>query len=165
MSGARGLKGYAILYLVFLYAPILLLPVFALNDATIISFPLKGFTTKWFAQMLEQPTLHTALANSLIIAVTSAVAATVLGLFAARATTRFSFPGQGGIMGLIMLPLVLPDILVGVSLLMVLLGVGVKLGLWTVMLGHTLVCTPFAIAILTASFQSLDRSRSAAAAR
>ncbi len=103
-------------YLIFLYAPIILLPMFAFNDGTIIAFPLSGFTTKWFGEMLADPTLSRAVKNSLIIAVTSSILATTLGVFAARASTRFDFPFKGGIMGLIMLPLVLPEIIVAVSL-------------------------------------------------
>ena len=60
----RGLHIYALCYLLFLYAPILLLPIFAFNDGTVISFPLKGFTTKWFVQAFENATLRQAVANS-----------------------------------------------------------------------------------------------------
>jgi len=66
-------------------------------------------------------------------------------------------------MGLIMLPLVLPEIIVAVSLLVVLLGIGINLSLFTVILGHVLICTPFAIAILSSAFQGLDRSLEEAA--
>lgn len=153
----------ALAYLVFLYAPIVLLPMFAFNDATVIAFPLNGFTTKWFSAMWVAPGLWPALKNSLIIAVSSAVIATALGIFAARASTRYKFPGKAGIMGLIMLPLVLPEIIVAVSLLVVLLGIGVPLSIFTVILGHVLMTTPFTIAILTSAFQSLDRSLEEAA--
>lgn len=163
MFSGKGLKAYTILYLVFLYAPIALLPVFAFNDATIIAFPLSGFTTKWFGTLAEASTLQHALRNSLIIATSSALLATLLGLLAARASTRFDFPGKGGIMGMIMVPLVLPDIIVSISLLMVLLSIGIRLELWTVILGHTLICIPFSISILSAAFQSLDRSLEEAA--
>ena len=163
MTGARWFKIYALGYLVFLYAPIILLPLFAFNDAVIIAFPLQGFTTKWFEAMFGNPTLALAVKNSLIIAVTSAVLSTCLGIFAARAATRYNFPAKGGILGLIMLPLVLPEIIVAVSLLVVLLGLGVSLSIWTVILGHVLICTPFTIAILNSAFQSLDRSLEEAA--
>ncbi|MDH2325897.1 ABC transporter permease [Cereibacter sp. SYSU M97828] len=156
-------KVYALAYLVFLYAPIVLLPMFAFNDATVIAFPLNGFTTKWFSEMWVAPGLWPALKNSLIIAVSSAVIATALGIFAARASTRYKFPGKAGIMGLIMLPLVLPEIIVAVSLLVVLLGIGMPLSIFTVILGHVLMTTPFTIAILTSAFQSLDRSLEEAA--
>lgn len=163
MKAMRWFKVYALGYLIFLYAPILLLPIFAFNDGTIIAFPLNGFTTKWFAQMFGNPTLALAVKNSLIIAVSAAVLSTCLGIFAARAATRYNFPGKGGIVGLIMLPLVLPEIIVAVSLLGVLLGLGLSLGIWTVILGHVLICTPYAIAILNSAFQSLDRSLEEAA--
>ena len=156
-------KVYALAYLLFLYAPIILLPLFAFNDATVIAFPLSGFSTKWFAALADDPPLHLAVKNSLIIAVTTAILSTVLAVFAARASTRYRFPGKAGLMGLIMLPLVLPEIIVAVSLLSVLLMIGVKLSIFTVILGHVLVCTPFCIAILSSSFQSLDRSLEEAA--
>jgi spermidine/putrescine transport system permease protein len=149
---------YTIAYLVFLYAPIILLPLFAFNNATTVAFPLVGFTTDWFAQLWTEPALHKALRNSLIIAVSSAILATTFGIFAARASTRYRFPLKGPLMGLIMLPLVLPEVIVAVALLAVLLGLGVGLSIFTVILGHVLICTPFAIAILSSAFQSLDQS-------
>ena len=114
-------------------------------------------------RLWEEPELHRALKNSLIIAVSSSLMATALGIFASRASTRYSFPGKTGIMGMIMLPLVLPEIILAVAILTVLLGLGVPLSLFTVILGHVLICTPFSIAILSAAFQSLDRSLEEAA--
>ncbi|MFN3526811.1 MAG: ABC transporter permease [Paracoccus sp. (in: a-proteobacteria)] len=169
MSGAsgrasgRGLQVYVILYLLFLYAPILLLPLFAFNSGTVIAFPLQGFTTDWFGQMWGNATLRRALVNSLTIAVSASVLATCFGVFAARASTRYIFPGKGGIMGFIMLPMVLPEIIVAMSLLVVLLGMGVQLSILTVIVGHTLICMPYAIAVLSTAFSTLDRSLEEAA--
>jgi spermidine/putrescine transport system permease protein len=159
----KALKLYAVGYLVFLYAPILLLPLFAFNDARVISFPLSGFTTHWFTEMTKIPALYAAFKNSLTIALCAALISTILGIFAARAATRFSFAGKGPIMGLIMLPLVLPDVIVAISLLVVLLQLGIALQTWTVIMGHVLICLPFSIAILNAAFQALDRSLEEAA--
>jgi spermidine/putrescine transport system permease protein len=159
----RVLWTYAVVYLAFLYLPVALLPIFAFNDSTIIAFPLDGFTTNWFVELTRIPALHDAVRNSLIIALSTAVFSTVLGVFAARAATRFNFPGKTGIMGFIMVPLVLPEIIVAVSLLVVLLQLGLSLSLWSVILGHTLICTPFCIAILSSSFSGLDRSLEEAA--
>lgn len=158
-----GLRIYTVLYLLFLYAPIILLPLFAFNSGTIIAFPLEGFTTKWFDQMIGNATLRRALFNSLTIAVSASILATCLGVFAARASTRFEFPGKAGIMGFIMLPMVLPEIIVAMSLLVVLLGMGVQLSILTVILGHTLICMPYATVILSTAFNSLDRSLEEAA--
>ncbi|MBB1496936.1 ABC transporter permease [Paracoccus sp. MC1862] len=158
-----GLRAYALLYLLFLYAPILLLPIFAFNSGTIIAFPLQDFSTQWFGQMWGNATLRRALVNSLTIALSSAVLATCLGIFAARASTRYRFPGKGAALGLIMLPLILPEIIVGISLLVVLLAVGVQLSILTVIIGHTLICMPYAVAIMTTAFSSLDKSLEEAA--
>lgn len=163
MTKAPTLRTYAILYLVFLYAPIVLLPIFAFNDAVVIAFPLNGFTSKWFGEMWADPQLWNALRNSLTIAVSVAVLSTVLGLFAARATTRYVFPAKTGILGLIMLPLVLPEIVLAMSLIVVLVAIGVPLSIFTIILGHVLICTPFAVTILTSAFQTLDRSLEEAA--
>ena len=158
-----GLRVYAIFYLVFLYAPIALLPIFAFNDSTIIAFPLQGFTTRWFADLATNTSLHRAVGNSLIIAVSSAVLATAFGVCAARAATRYEFRGKKGIMGLIMLPLVLPEIILAVALLVVILRLNLNTGLWAIVAGHTLICTPFCIAILNSAFANLDRSLEEAA--
>ncbi len=161
----KGLWLYAIVYLAFLYAPILLLPLFAFNDGTIIAFPLKGFTLHWFEVMAEKDQLHIAVKNSLIVASASAVMSTILAIFAARASTRYDFKGKGAIIGLIMLPLVLPEMIVAMALLVVVLQVfgDGALGLFSMIAGHSLICTPFAIAILSGAFQSLDKSLEEAA--
>ena len=158
-----GHRAYAIAYLLFLYAPILLLPIFAFNDSVILAFPLEGFTAKWFGTMWNDAQMFNALQNSLIVAFSSAAISTVLGLFAARASTRFRFPGKGPVIALVMLPLVLPEMILAMSLLVLFLSVGVNLSILTVIMGHVLVTTPFAVAILSSAFQSLDRSLEEAA--
>ncbi len=160
---ARGLRAYVWVYLIFLYAPIVLLPLFAFNSGSVIAFPLADFTTKWFVELSRISALHAAVRTSLFIAVVSAVLATTLGVFAAMASTRARFPGQRGIMGFIMLPLVLPEIIVAVALLVVILRLGLGTGTWAVIAGHVLICTPFTIAILRAAFASLDASLEEAA--
>jgi spermidine/putrescine transport system permease protein len=158
------LRFYAIAYLIFLYAPIALLPVFAFNNATVIAFPLSGFTTKWFDELATNTSLHTAVKNSLFIASMTSILATLLGICAARAGAMYRFPMKAGILGFIMLPLVLPEIIVAVSLLVVVVQI-LDLGLsnWTIISAHVLICTPFSIAILNGAFQNLDPSMEEAA--
>jgi len=157
-AGSRMLVLYVGLYLVFLYAPVVLLPIFAFNDSSIVAFPLQGFTLKWFDLLLNTEALHSAAWNSIIVAVLTAFISTALGLCAARAAIRYQFAGKRGIMGMIMIPLVLPEIIVGVSLLVVILQSGLELSLWTIILGHVLICTPFCTVILSTAFANLDLS-------
>ena len=152
------LKVFAITYLMFLYAPALLLPIFSFNSSQIISFPLSGFTTNWFRELMYQETLHDALRNSLIVAVSSSIFATTLGTLASRSTSRYNFPGKQVSLTFILAPLVLPEIIIGVSLLIVLIQLGLPLNLWSVVLGHTLLIMPFSILIMNSAFSNLDIS-------
>ncbi|KPP91100.1 MAG: spermidine/putrescine transport system permease protein [Rhodobacteraceae bacterium HLUCCA08] len=153
----RSLRVYAVLYLLFLYAPIVLLPIFAFNDSAVISFPLSGATTQWFTGLADEREMTGALRTSILIALISASFATVLGIFAAMAGTRSDFPAKRPILGLIMLPLVLPEVIVATSLLIVIVQVfGLDPGAWSIIVAHVLICTPFSVAILNSAFQNLD---------
>lgn len=163
MNKAPILRSFTLAYLLFLYSPIILLPIFAFNDSRVVAFPLTGFTLNWFVEMAADVNLRNAAKNSLIIALSVATLSTVLGIFAARASVRYAFPGKAPLMGMIMLPLVLPEMIVAMALLVVLLSLKIPLSLLTVIVGQTLICTPFAVAILTSAFQSLDRSLEEAA--
>jgi spermidine/putrescine transport system permease protein len=99
-----------------------------------------------------------ALANSLKVGVISALVATILGLPAARALTRYRVPGGAAILGLANLSLFIPEIVLGISLLILLNVVSVPLSLLTVMLGHFVICLPFAITVLMSRFEGFDKS-------
>lgn len=157
MKSPRALFIFVVLYLVFLYAPVLLLPIFSLNDSPIIAFPLKGISPRWFIGLINESTLALALKNSIIIAISAAVLSTAIGVLAARAAARYQFPLKTPIMSFLMLPLVLPEIIIGVALLIVLIQLGISLNIWTVILGHVLICTPFSIAILMSAFNNMDK--------
>jgi spermidine/putrescine transport system permease protein len=155
---------YAFAFIVFLYLPVIFLPIFSINTAATPQFPLQGYTTKWYEELPRTPALIGAAENSLMVGVAAAVLSTILGVCAARAITRYRFPGQRAVSGLIMAPLVLPEIIVAISLLIVLLQLGFNLSLFTVVLGHVLVCVPFSISVLMSGFEGFDRSLEEASA-
>ena len=78
------LYAYAVFFVVLLYGPVILLPLFSFNDSIYIAFPLKGFTARWYQEMVDNPFLMAALRNSLKVGVAVAIVATALGLVAAR---------------------------------------------------------------------------------
>ena len=157
-KSSKYLKIFAFTYLIFLYAPTLLLPIFSFNKSQIIAFPLTGFSFQWFEALLYQDALHDALKNSLNVAISSSILATILGTLASRATTRYDFKGKQASLTFILAPLILPEIIVGVSLLIVLIQLGITLNVWSVILGHTLLLTPFSIIIMNSAFNNLDLS-------
>ncbi len=158
------LPAYAGLFLVFIYLPILLLPVFSINTSAVPAFPLQGYTLKWYESLPNTPELLSSAWNSFIVGIAAAVISTILGICAARAITRYRFRGQRVASGLIMAPLVLPEIIIAVSLLIVLLQVGLTLSLLTVVLGHILICIPYSVTVLISGFDGFDRSLEEASA-
>ncbi len=152
------LKAYTLFMIVFLYLPVLFLPIFSFNDSAIVSFPLKGFTTQWYENLIGEAAMHQALFNSLKVGIATAVISTLLGICGARAVTRYDFFAKKAITSFVMLPLVLPEIIVAISLLVVLIQLGFSLSLFCVTMGHILMTVPFSMAVLMSSFEGFDRS-------
>jgi spermidine/putrescine transport system permease protein len=150
---------YAVLYLVFLYGPVLLLPLFSFNDSVFVAFPLRGFTLQWYGEMLANDPLKAALYSSLKVGLGTAAVSTVLGVFAAKAVTRYRLPFRGPLVGLIMLPLVVPSIILGIALLTLVIKVlGIEPSLYTIGAAHTLICVPFAMLVMISRLEGFDKS-------
>jgi spermidine/putrescine transport system permease protein len=160
----RSLLFYAFGYLAFLYVPVLVLPVFSFNNSEFIAFPLSGFTTRWYAGLAADTAMQHALGNSLKVGSVTALLSTLLGLTAAKAVTRYRLRGAGAALGFISLPLFIPDIVLGISLLLLLGAAGLPLSLAAVVLGHLLVCVPFALTVLIARFEGFDQALEEASA-
>jgi spermidine/putrescine transport system permease protein len=155
---------YGICFVVFLYTPVLLLPLFSFNDNIFAVFPLKGFTFRAYGQLADDTKLLTAVWNSVVVAIWVAVISTTLGLLAAMAVTRYRLPGKAPVVGTIMLPLVIPSIILGVALLILVRKVfDIELSLYCVAAGHILLCTPFAMLVLISRLEGFDKNLEEAA--
>jgi spermidine/putrescine transport system permease protein len=149
---------YAIAFVIFLYVPVLLLPLFSFNDSTIATFPLKGFTLKAYQTMIADVSIMNAVKNSVMVGVGVSVVSTAFGLLAAMAATRYALPGKGPVIGAIMLPLVVPSLILGIALLVILRQVfDIPLSLWTVAAGHVLVCVPYSMLVLMSRLEGFDK--------
>ncbi len=160
----RPLSYYAIFFLAFLYVPVLLLPLFSFNDSIYIAFPIEGWTLEWYRAMFKSEPLHAALMNSIRVGAFASVLATFLGVFAAKAVTRYRMPGKEPVITVIMAPLVIPGVILGLALLIMLNRIGITLSLYTVTLGHILICVPFSMATLMSRFEGFDKSMEEASA-
>ena len=160
----RSLRAYAFAYLAFLYLPVLFLPLFSFNNSHFIAFPLNGFTTQWYRDLFADAAMLHALGNSLQVGAASALLSTLLGLLAAKAVTAYRLRGAGLMLGFIGLPLFIPDIVLGLSLLLLLGAIGFPLSLAAVALGHASLCVPFALTVLIARFEGFDRNLEEASA-
>lgn len=156
--GTRWRMLFSSAYLMYLYLPIAILPLFSFNDSYYISFPLKEFTTRWYTELFADPSIHSALLNSVEIALITALLSTILGIMTARPLAKYRLRGAKPILGLIMLPMVIPELILGVSLLVILNSASLGLGKWAVVLGHVLVCYPFSVAILMSRLEGFNVS-------
>lgn len=153
------LLGYSVIYLIFIYAPIVLIILFSFNDGIYVAFPLKGFTFQWYTQMIENDGLVKAIGNSARIAVIVSIVSTILGVIAAKALVKYVFVGKVSISFLVMLPLFVPTIVFAISLLTTLTKIiGVQPNNWSVVAGHILLCVPFSIAVMISRLQGFDPS-------
>jgi spermidine/putrescine transport system permease protein len=155
---------YGLCFVVFLYAPVLLLPLFSFNDNIFAVFPLKGFTLKAYGQLVDDTKLLTAVQNSVVVGICVAVISTTFGLLAAMAVTRYRLPGKGPVVSTIMLPLVIPSIILGVALLVLVRQVfDIELSLYCVAAGHILLCVPFSMLVLISRLEGFDKNLEEAA--
>lgn len=142
---------------IFLYVPILLLMINSFNDSKYGTVWV-GFTMKWYYILFSEPDLWEALINSMIIAVSSTLTSLVIGSLAAFTVYRYRSRLQNLHYGLIYAPLLLPDILLGISLLMLFVVWNIKLGLFTIYIAHTTFCISYVTMLMISKLQNFDYS-------
>ncbi len=147
-----------ILGFAFLYIPILLLVIFSFNESKLVTV-WAGWSTKWYGTLLENQALKDAAWVTLRVAVVSATFATVLGTLAAITLVRMGrFPGRTLFSGMIFAPLVMPDVITGLSLLLIFVAIGIDRGFWTIILAHITFSMCYAAVVVQARLQDFDKS-------
>jgi spermidine/putrescine transport system permease protein len=140
----------------FLYVPILLLIVFSFNDSK-LGLAWTGFTTRWYSELFGNAVLIGAFKNSMIVASATTVLATVLGTIGAWLMFRYQFPFRQAMGLLIFVPMVIPEVLMGVSLMILFNNLlHFDLGFATLIIGHTTFCFPFVLVGVQARLQGID---------
>ncbi|NLS01633.1 ABC transporter permease [Rhizobium sp. P38BS-XIX] len=152
------LRWYVGLYLIFLYLPVALIPLFSFNDSIQAAFPLKGFTLDWYRSLIGNETLTGALMTSLTIGVTAAALATLCGITIGYMDTQVRSPLAKLVSGLARLPILIPGVVVGISLLILVNLLGLGPSRIAIVLGHVLVCLPTTVIIMRGRFAAIPRS-------
>jgi len=159
MKRAPWLRLHAVLVFAFLYLPIAVLSIYSFNGESVGGFPPHGWTLRWYAMLLDDDALLASVGNSLMVAAAAMIVALLLGFPAALALDRASFPGKYVFRRLVLLPLILPGIITGLSLLMLFVTAGMKLSLLTIMLGHGTALISVATTEIFAGLQKFDRAQ------
>jgi spermidine/putrescine transport system permease protein len=149
---------FSVLVIIFLFFPTLIIIVFSFNNTISTSFVFKGFTFKWYHELVRNRLFIAALKNSIYIAVATSFFSIIVGTLCTFGLTRFQFRFKGVITGFILLPMTLPGLLLGISLLSFYNFINFKLSLMTVAISHSVFCIPFVVLIVKSRLDLFDTS-------
>lgn len=169
-SGSILLAGQAALVYLFLYVPIVVVIALSFNDSR-YAIVWQGFTTEWYEALLTGQTVarvnpdaaYSALIYSLEIAVVTVIVSTIFGTMLAFALDRYEFPGKNLFVGVVYMPIIIPSIVMGISLLLFFNIVGVALGIHTAIIAHIAFDISFVAVVVAARLQNFDRTLEEAA--
>ncbi len=142
--------------IVFLFLPLLVLVAYSFNGSTSMNWT--GFSLRWYERLIESRELWRAFRNSLLVAATAAATATIIGTIGAIGVNWYKFKLRGYVQTISFLPMILPEIIIGVSLSIFFAGIGVPLGLFTIYIAHTTFCLPFVFLMVMARLDEFDFS-------
>ena len=148
---------YSAFVFAFIYLPIVVLVVYSFNKDGVGGFPPRHFTLDWYRQLFGDSAIWDSVLNSLVVAAGAVTLSLTLGLLAALALDRADFPGKALFRRLVLLPLILPGIITGLSLLLFAVRAHLQLSLITIFLGHGTALISVATTELYAGLQKMDR--------
>lgn len=146
---------YILLVLMFLFLPIGILVLFSFNTSR-LNIIFEGFTLDWYISLFQNRTLLEALKNTLIVAFTSTIVSTIIGTISAYGLHKYSFKGKDIVNELIYIPVVIPEIVLGIALLSIYTLLKIELGMFTLILAHICFCIPFVIISVRSTLDNLD---------
>jgi spermidine/putrescine transport system permease protein len=158
----RWLVAFTAVVLFLMHLPVLVLVVFSFNSSK-FAVDWTGFTTHWYRRLLEREDIVNALRNSVIVGVSATVIAVTLGTLIALALARHRFRGRTLYEGLMYVPIVTPEIVTGISLLVMFVFLRVPLGLTTIVVAHVAFSIPFVVVVVMARLAGMDENLEEAA--
>ncbi|MGA8149461.1 MAG: ABC transporter permease [Terriglobales bacterium] len=158
-NSSRWLSWHAVVVFGFLYLPIVTLIVYSFNGSGVGGFPPRNLTLDWYRMLFADDAIWTSVLNSLLVAFAAMAISLAFGIPAGLALDRANFPGKTLFRRLVLLPLILPGIITGLSLRMLFSGADVKLSLLTIVLGHGTALISVATTEVFAGLQKLDRAQ------
>ncbi|MFV0341343.1 MAG: ABC transporter permease [Anaerocolumna sp.] len=148
---------YTYLIYIFLYLPIAVIVVFSFNTSK-RNIIFEGFTLKWYGKLFENQSLLEAYGNTLIVGAISTIIATIIGTLASYGMSKYKFKGKGIIDALLYIPVVIPEIILGISLLAIFNLSNIPMGLISLIIAHATFSIPFVVFTVNARLAGFDRS-------
>ena len=147
-----------ILILFYLLFPLLVIILYSFNPTSSLKFPFEGFTTRWYVEVVKDKNFIASLRSSAYVALGVSVISVILGTLASFALTRYNFRSKNFISFLVIVPITLPAVILGISLLSFFSAIDFKRSLLTVIFGHCIFCIPFAVLIMNSRLSGFDVS-------
>lgn len=157
------LRIYLALVFLFVFAPIATSMVFSFNSDRFPSLPLGGFTWNWYDMVYKDPGTWEAIRTSLLVALTSSVLATFIGFCTAYTDFRYRFRFKGAYLALALLPPTIPLIILALAMLAWFSKIGISGRIESIIIAHTVLCAPFAMAVIRLRLQQMDKDLESAA--
>lgn len=157
------LRGYIVLVLTVVFAPIVVSFIYSFDANRYPTIPWGGFSTKWYAAAFADPDVARGFRNTITVALSTSVIATLIGAATAYADYRYRFPGKNAYLALALLPPTIPVVILGLAMLVFLARVGLSGELSAVIICHVVYCIPFAMALVRLRLAQMDPNLEAAA--
>ncbi len=157
------LRGYTVLMFAFVFAPIAFSVIFSFNSARFPTIPLESFTLHWYQTIWADPDVWEALRNSVIVSLCTSVLATALGFATAYTDYRYNFRFKSAYLALVLLPPTIPLIIMALAMLAWFSKIGASGELWSIIIAHTVLAAPFAMAITRLRLNQMDKDLESAA--
>jgi spermidine/putrescine transport system permease protein len=163
ISGWSLIRAYTILVYVFMFAPIAVVIVLSFNPEQFGSFPMKGFSLRWFFRLAQNEPILSAFKISLILGFLTAVISTTIGILAAMAFVRYEFPGKNTLNTLLLSPIMIPEVILGVALLLFIRWLQQPKSFMLLLIGHVVLTLPYVLLIVQARLVGIKRGYEEAA--
>ena len=150
MSGWSFIRLYTILVYLFMFLPVAVVVLLSFNSSQFGAFPMEGLSFRWFVRLWENEAIVRAFRVSLILGALTAVISTVIGILAALALVRYRFPGKGAVTTLLIAPLLIPEVVLAVALLLFLRWLQLPKSFVLLLLGHVIFTLPFVVLVVQA---------------
>ncbi|MDF1790441.1 MAG: ABC transporter permease [Thalassobaculaceae bacterium] len=151
------IRGWALLVYVFMFLPVAVVVLLSFNDSQFGSFPMTGLSFRWFVELWENEAILRAFETSIVLCLLTSIISTTLGVLASLALVRYRVPGANAISTLLIAPILVPEVVLAVALLLFLNFLGIHKSFALLLFGHVIFTLPFVILVVQARLVSIRR--------
>lgn len=163
MKGWAAIRGFTVLVYFFMFAPVAVVVLLSFNASQFGAFPMEGFSMRWFVSLINNDAIVRAFKMSFMLGAMTSIVATTLGVLASLAMVRYDFPAKNFVATALIAPILVPEVVLAVALLLFLKFLGMPKSFPLLLMGHVIFTLPFVILVVQARLVSVRREYEEAA--